>query len=154
MNELRWEIRVPIWKNKLIRNQLCLAVGLPFGILITVLLLIKAYQGLILIGFLALLSGLLLFLVFRGTYDVRYVLDDERIACHTQEAQKKRMRRVSIATAWLGLFKGNATAVAVGIASSAGMDTRIPWKRIRKVRYYDGGKTILLRAGFGQVLAA
>lgn len=152
-NQVRWEIRVPIWRNRLIRNQLCLAIGLPFGTLVGILLLVKAYQGIILIGLLALLGGLFIFLIFRGTYDVRFVLSDGGIACSTQGAQRKRVRRVAALTALMGLLKGNPSAVAIGVASRSGMDARIPWKRIRRIRYYDDGRTILLRTGFGEALA-
>ena len=43
MNELRWEMKVPLWRNRLIRNQLGLAIGIPFGLLTMILLLAKAY---------------------------------------------------------------------------------------------------------------
>jgi hypothetical protein len=153
VNELCWEIKVSLWRNRLIRNQLCLAFGLPFGALVIVLILIKAYQGLILIGLLVVLGGLLVYLVFRGTYDVRFVLNEKGISCQTQGAQRKRVRRISALTVLMGLLKGNASAIAIGVASGAGTDARIPWKAIRKVRFCDGGRTILLRAGFGEALA-
>ena len=35
---LQWDISVPIFRNKLILKQLGLALGLPFGILILILI--------------------------------------------------------------------------------------------------------------------
>ena len=153
MNELRWEIKVPLWRNRLIRNQLGVAIGIPFGALLVVLLLVQAYNGLIMVGALFTIGFLLVTLVFRGTYDVRFVLDEAGVSCHTLGAQRKRVRRMSIAVALLGLLKGNASAVAIGIASGAGTDACIHWKRVRRVKFYDGGRTILIRAGFCEAVA-
>lgn len=42
MDELTWELRVPIFKNSLILKQMGLAIGIPFGALILFLLVMKA----------------------------------------------------------------------------------------------------------------
>lgn len=50
MDELRWELQVPIFKNNLILKQIGIAIGIPFGALILFLFIIKAWYGLILIS--------------------------------------------------------------------------------------------------------
>ena len=56
---MNWSIRIPILKNRVIRNQLSLAIGIPFGILLIVLLVVQAYSGLVMVG-VALVLGFLL----------------------------------------------------------------------------------------------
>lgn len=103
LDELNWSIRIPLLKNRAIRNQLSLALGIPFGILCIVLLAVQAYSGLLMVGGALVLGFLLVMLIFRGTYDVQYALDDKGITCETQNKQKKRVRRMATAT-----FNGNA----------------------------------------------
>lgn len=83
LDELNWSIRIPILKNRVIRNQLSLALGIPFGILFIVLLLVQAFSGLVMVGGALALGFLLVLLIFRGTYDVQFELDDKGITCET-----------------------------------------------------------------------
>jgi hypothetical protein len=124
-------------------NQLGLALGIPFGILLIFLLLVglerpcnggrRSYTGFLLVMF-----------IFRGTYDVQYTLDDKGITCETQDSQKKRVRRMAAATSMMGALTANPTAVAAGLSAGAGTKQRFLWKRIRKVRYMDRSRTVLL----------
>ena len=59
MDELRWELQVPIFKNNLILKQIGIAIGIPFGALILFLFIIKAWYGLILISMTFLLTFLI-----------------------------------------------------------------------------------------------
>lgn len=153
MDELNWMIRVPLLKNRLIRNQLALAIGIPFGILCIVLLLLRAYNGLALVGATLALAFLLVLFIFRGTYDVEYTLDAQGITCETQNKQKKRVRRMASATAVMGVLAGNPTATGVGLMAGVRTRERLLWKRIRKVKYLDRQRTIMLRAGWGEAIA-
>lgn len=153
MDELNWSIRIPLLKNRVIRNQLSLAIGIPFGILCIVLLAVEAYSGLAMVGGALVLGFLLVFLIFRGTYDVEFALDDKGITCETQSKQKKRVRRMAAATAVMGMLAGNPTTVATGMMAEARTKEKLLWKRIRKVKYLDRQSTILLRAGFGESIA-
>lgn len=153
MDQFNWSICVPILKNRNIRNQLCLALGPPFGILLIVLLMIQAYSGLAMVGGALILGFLLVMFIFRGTYDVQFVLDEKGITCETQSRQKKRVRRMAAATAVMGVLAGNPTTVAAGMIAGARTKERLLWKRIRKVKYFDRQKTIMLRAGFGESVA-
>lgn len=153
MDELNWMIRIPLLKNRVIRNQLSLAIGIPFGILCIVLLAVEAYSGLAMVGVAMVLGFLLVLLIFRGTYDVEFTLDDKGITCETQSKQKKRVRRMAAATAVMGMLAGNPTTVATGMMAGARTKERLLWKRIRKVKHLDRQKTIMLRAGFGESIA-
>lgn len=153
MDQINWSIRVPILKNRIIRNQLILALGIPFGILCIVLLAVQAYSGLAMVGGALVLGILLIILIFRGTYDVQFELDDKGITCETQSKQKKRVRHMAVATVAMGVLTGNPTTVATGIMAGARTKERLLWKRIRNVKYQDRQRTIMLRAGFGESIA-
>lgn len=153
MNECNWSIRIPLLKNRVIRNQLSLAIGIPFGILCIVLLAVQAYSGLAMVGGTLVLGFLLVMLIFRGTYDVQYALDQKGIICETQSKQKKRVQRMATATAAMGVLAGNPTTAAAGMMAGARTKEQLAWKRIRKVKYLDSQRTIMLRAGFGESIA-
>ena len=152
MDELRWEMRVPIFKNSLILKQMGIAIGIPFGALILFLFIIKAWYGLILISMTFLLTFLMILLLFHGTYDVRYVINQRGVSCHTQEKQKKLVRRLAFITFFLGLLKINPTAAGAGLLSASGTDIHIPNNRIRKVKYMEQKKTYAYTAGTGKAL--
>jgi len=149
LDELNWSIRIPLLKNRVIRNQLSLALGIPFGILCIVLLAVQAYSGLAMVGGALVLGFLLVMLIFRGTYDVQYALDDKGITCETQNKQKKRVRRMATATALMGMLAGNPTTAAAGMMAGERTKEQLLWKRLRKVKHLDRQRTIMLRASFG-----
>ncbi|MFZ7104552.1 MAG: hypothetical protein ACOWWO_18110 [Peptococcaceae bacterium] len=153
MDEVSWETRVPIFKNSLILKQIGIAIGLPFGALLLLLAAMRAYYALLLIGMTLLLAFLLVLLLFRGTYDVRYTLDRKGVSCQTQERQKKRVRGLAAVTFLFGLLRANPTAAGAGLLSASGTDIQIPWKKIRKVKYTEKQRTIQISGGFGENIA-
>ena len=153
MDEFNWSIRIPLFKNRIIRDQLILALGIPFGILCVVLLALKAYEGLVMVGGTLVLGFLLVMLIFKGTYDVEFALDDKGVACATQSRQKKRVRRMATATTVMGVLAGNPTTVAAGMMAGERTKERLLWKQIKKVKYLDRENTIMLCAGFGGTIS-
>ncbi len=153
MEKLSWSIRVPLQKNKVIRDQLALALGIPFGTLLAVLLFLRAWNGLVLVGGMLALGLLLAAFLFRGTCDLQYLLDDKGITCETQSAQKKRVRVMAAATMSMAVLTANPTAAAAGLLAGTGTKQRFQWKCIRKVKYLEQSRTILLGAGFGETAA-
>ncbi len=84
-----------------------IAIGIPFGGLILFLLFIKAWYALIPINLTLMLTLLMIPIIFRGTCDVRYVINWKGVSCHTQEKQKNRMCLLAFTTLILGLLRGN-----------------------------------------------
>lgn len=156
---LKWNIRVPLWRSALIRRQLALAVGLPFGTLLAVLggLWLRTgdttllYAAGVILGFLVLGTGFVL-LIFRGVYDVAFTLNGKQAVCETREAQARRVRRIGTAAAALGLFTGNFSAAGAGMLAQSRLKTAVRWDRVRRVRFAPRGNTITLKAGFGNTL--
>lgn len=149
MNSISWEIKVPIIKNTLILKQICFALGIPFGILSVFFFIIKAYYGLMMVGATIVLSFLLVMLIFRGTYDVSYSLSKSGVRCRNQKKQSDRVKKLSAVTFILGLLANNLTAAGAGKLSGARIDINVKWKQIRKIRYKDKSKTIMIYAGLG-----
>jgi hypothetical protein len=148
-----WDIRVPIFKNRLILKQLGIAIGIPFGLLTVIFLLLEAYYGFLLVVSLLLLTYLFVMLIFKGTYDVRFVISEKGILCENQPRQQKRLKRISALTFVLGLFALNPAAAGAGLLAGSRTKFLIPWKRIRKVKYLKKQRCILCYGGFGENIA-
>ena len=146
---MSWSIRVPIFKNSLILKQLGLAIGIPFGILAVVLIIFEGYYALMLIGATFVLAFLLVLIIFRGTYDVEYVLTDTKVLCRNQYSQRKKVQGLSKLLFWLGLLRGNPTAAGIGMMSGSRTSETLSWSRVRKVRYDDRSKIIYIKGGLG-----
>lgn len=142
MNEIVWEIRVPIFKSSIIVKQLLLAIGLPFGILTVFLFYSRAYYALIMIAALFVVTFILSALVFRGTYDVKYRLNEDGIECKSTGEQRKKVGVISALSFFLGMFTWNFSAAGAGVLSGAGMDRAIPWSQVKKIKYDEKQKTV------------
>lgn len=153
MKELKWERRIPIFKNSLILKQMSIAIGIPFGILTVFLAMNQAYYALMMIAVLFLLTFLLVMLVFRGTYDVSYSLNENEILCETQDVQKNRVKQLSKLTFIVGLLKGNPTIAGAGLLSATGTKTRLTWGQVKKTKYLDHRKIVYVYGGVGKTIA-
>jgi len=161
MNKLQWEIYVPIFRNRFILKGLALAVGIPFGIVIAVIIIAAggdiagtdAKYALILIAALLILTFLLIMIVYGGQYAPGFIVDETGIVNYTQEHQAKRSRVINGLLIAMGLFFGNPTAVGTGMISQSRQVMHIRWKSIRKVKYYPEGHTILVRGGYMEKIA-
>lgn len=60
---------------------------------------------------------------------------------------------MAAATAVMGMLAGNPTTVATGMMAGARTKEKLLWKRIRKVKYLNRQRIIILRAGFGESIA-
>lgn len=150
MNEISWDIKVPIFRNKLILKQLGLAIGVPFGILTIFLILIKAYYGIIILGATFVIAFLLVLLIFRGTYDVQYKINHKGILCQTQKNQREKVLFLSSITFLLGLVSNNLTAAGAGLIPRERTSIFIPWKRIGKAKLNEKQKLIMIYGGFAE----
>jgi len=156
MNKLQWEIYVPIFRNRFILKGLALTVGLPFGIVIAVIIIASggdiactdAKYALGLITALFILTFLLIMVVYGGKYAPGFIVDETGIVNYTQEKHAKRGRVINGLAVALGLFSGNLTAVGAGIIAQSKQVMRLRWKNVRKVKCYPKKHTILVRCGY------
>ncbi len=160
-DKLQWEIYVPIFKNRYILRGLGIAIGIPFGILIAVILLVSegnvfdsdTKYALLLIGALLLLTFIFIMIVYGGRYAPGFIVDSKGITNYTQAKQRKKNRIINSLLITLGLFSGNMTAAGAGMLANSRQVLSLKWKHIRKVKYDPQRKVILLRGGLTEKMA-
>ena len=151
--KLEWTIRVSLLRNPLIRQQLCIAIGIPFGILIIVLVIVKAWYALVLIAVLILLTTLLIAAIWGGKYHAGFELSRTGVRNYTEKTQARKNRILNILTIIAG-FWGNKPAVAgAAVLAASCNDVTIAWQRIKKAKFYPRSHTILLGAGYIESVA-
>lgn len=153
IRKMEWTIRVSILRNTIILKQLGLAIGIPFGILILMLLLTKAYYGLMLVGVLFLLTFLFILLVWGCKYDVCFELDSSGIRSYTLKDQAKKNRIVNSLAVVLGLLSGKPAVAGSGMLAQSRQDVYLKWKDIKKVKYLPNKHVVMIRGGFTENLA-
>lgn len=161
MNKLQWEIYVSIFRNRFILKSLGLAIGIPFGILIAVIVInakgdvfgTDAKYALGLIALLFILTFLLIMIVYGGKYAPGFIVDETGIVNYTQEKHAKRNRVINGLLIALGAISGNPTAMSAGIIAQSKQVMRLRWKNIRKVKHDPKRHTILVRGGYTEKIA-
>jgi hypothetical protein len=156
--KVEWQISVPIFRNTVILKQLGIAVGIPFGLLAVILVLVSwesiyLLYALGLIGVLLLFTWLFILAVYGGKYEAEFVLDDKGALCRTQPRQAKKNAIINALTVVLGLFTGKPAAAGAGMLAQSKQEVFLKWSRVRKVTYKPRGCTILLRGGWTENLA-
>lgn len=157
---IAWCIDVPIFRNSLILKQLGIALGIPFGILILLLVFwaLKSQSrdalfALGLLGVLLLLSWGFIMVLYRGNYAVEYFLNDSGVRCQTEKVMGRKNRVVNLLTVFLGLFSGRLTAAGAGMLAQSRQDVFLKWGKIRKVKNNPRNYTIQLWGGWTEQLA-
>lgn len=133
-------------------------MGIPFGLLTVILVIVSGKSiytlyALGLIGALLFLAWLLLIALYRGRYEVEFVLDDKGILSRTQAEQTKKNKMVNAMTVSLGIFSRQPTIVGTGILAQSRQNQFLKWSRIRKVKYNPQQRTILIRSGWTENIA-
>jgi hypothetical protein len=153
-----WEVNVPIFKNTVILKQLGLAVGIPFGLVALVIVLVsgRSRDTLYALGFIAallILTWLFVMAAYRGKYEVEFVLDGKGVLCRTQAKQARKNRIVNTLTVMLSLISGKTAAAGAGMLAQSRQEVSLRWNRITKVKYKPKSRTILLRGGWTEQIA-
>lgn len=156
--KLQWDVYVPIFKNRFILKDLAVAIGIPFGILIALILYISngdvsgtdAKYALGMIALLFLLAFVVVMLVYGGKYAPGFVIDQAGITNFTQAEQAKRNKRLNGALIAVGLLTGKPAAAGAGVLAQSRQVTQLKWTQVRKVQYYPDRHAIVLRGGFAE----
>jgi hypothetical protein len=158
--KLQWEIYVSIFKNKYILRGLALAIGLPFGLLIAILLIVSggdlsrdAGYALGLIIALLVLTALFVLIIYGGRYAPGFIIDETGVTNYTQAKQQKKNKIINGLAVALGLMSGSLTAAGAGMMAASRQTMHIKWKNIRKVSFDDKRRVIMLRGGFAEKIA-
>lgn len=153
-----WQISLPIFRQPLILGQLALAIGLPFGLVILIILItsgksIYTLYALALIFLLFLLTYFLLLALNKGKYNVEFILNKKGLLCRSQSKQAKKNRFVNRLTVIMGVFTGKPTVAGAGLLAQAKEEDFLAWQKIQKIKYKPKSQTILLRGHPGQKIA-
>ncbi|NEW81541.1 MAG: hypothetical protein GZ094_04145 [Mariniphaga sp.] len=151
--KIAWTIRVPILRNAVILKQLAIAIGIPFGLLLIFLLIIKAYYGVGLIALLFLLTYLFINIVWGGKYDVGFELDKTGIRSFTLENQAKKNSILNAITVVAGLLSGKPAVAGAGFLAQSRQDIMMRWRNIKKVSCYPQKHTVIIRGGLTESIA-
>lgn len=156
--EVRWEISVPIFKNRIILKQLGLAIGIPFGLVLVIIWLASGFNIYTLYAFgliiaLFILTWLLLIVVYRGRYEVVFVLNCKGVLSFRQAKEVKKNQLVNGLTIVLGLLSGKPATVGAGMLALSRQKTFLKWKDVTKVIYKPESHTILLWGGWSEQVA-
>ncbi len=150
---IEWSIRVPIFRNPIILRQLGIAIGIPFGILILFLIIVKAIYALGVIAALFLCMYLFIFVVWGGKYDVGFELNKVGIHNFTLKNQAKKNFIINITTVFLGLFSGKPAISGAGMLAQSRQSVLVKWSSIREVRFLPENQMVMIRAGFAENIA-
>ncbi len=156
--KIEWHIRVPIFRNTIVLKQLGLAVGIPFGLLVTVLIItsgksVYTLYALGLLGALLVLTWLFIMVVYGGKYDVEFVLDEKGALCRTQARQAKKNKIINTLTVFLGLLTGKPAVAGAGILAQSRQQVFIRWNRVKIAKYKPRQRTVLLQGGWAESIA-
>lgn len=153
MNNIEWDIKVPIFKNRLIISQLVLALGIPFALLLLMMIIMQAYYGAILIAVAFVLTFILVLIIFKGTYDLHIKIDGKGILYRNQNNQAKRIKKLSTLTFVMGFFTKNPSAAGAGLLAGSKTEIFVKWKSIKKIKYIEKQKLIMIKGEFAQNIA-
>ncbi|MDL2207237.1 hypothetical protein LJB82_00770 [Desulfovibrio sp. OttesenSCG-928-M16] len=154
MVSMEWDIKVPLFKHPIIRKQLLLAVGLPFGVLYLFMIWLALsgddQGGVYALGFVSiffLLCAIIIPLVL-PSYDLHLVLNEDGALCENQPKQAKRLKRMHTLALILSLVSKQPSAAGAAHLGTSRLRVFIPWKRIKKVVYRAKDSCIILSAGW------
>ncbi|SMC35106.1 hypothetical protein [Sporomusa malonica] len=160
LNKTEWEISVPIFCNPIILRQLAIAIGLPFGFLVVLLIsssknpfTADSLYALGLIGALLLLTYIFIMTVYGGNYAAAFVIDDKGIRCYTQKKQAKTNRIINGLTVILGLLSRNPAAAGAGLLAQSRQSVFLKWSSIQKVDYQPKRHIIMVRGNVAESIA-
>lgn len=161
MDRIQWEILVPVFKNRFFLQGAGIAFGVPFGIVVAIILITSkgdvlgtdAKYSLSLIGLLFVVSFVVISVVYGGKYAPGFIIDNEGITNYTQAKHSKRNKIINNLLIVFGALSGKPSAVGTGMIASSRQVINIKWKNIRKIKYYPEKHTILVWGGFAEKIA-
>lgn len=161
IEKIAWEISVPIFRNSFILKDLGIALGIPFGLLIAILLVVSrgdlspngALYPLMSIGILFLLGFIFIMVLYGGRYSAGYIIDEHGIRNYTLHKQAKKNIIVNGLLVFIGLLSGKPSTAGIGLLAQSRQSVFVKWGGIRKVRIYPDTRTIIIKGGFADKVA-
>lgn len=150
---MEWKTEVLIFRDPIILKQLGMAVGIPFGLAaltigVTSGRSVYTLYALGLMGMLLIFTWIFVTAVYRGKYEVEFILNEEGVLCRTGVKQAKKNRIINTLTVAAGLLFGKPSVAGAGLMAGARQSVYLRWSRITKIKYQPNRRTILLRGGW------
>jgi len=158
---ISWEIKVPLLTNTAILTDMLKGFGLTYLIVVLLMGFIFLLQGemegflqivwmfALIVGGLMVLSALVMLIVFRNSYHIKYTLDSEGATFETLDRRVKMANRVAIGAGFLG----GGQAAGAGLLARSQETIYVPWKNINQVLYNEKRGRITLRNTWRNVIA-
>jgi len=143
---ISWNSELSIFKDKTILKQLGIAIGIPFGILLVFLVIIKAWYGALLVTATLILGYIFVYVVYGGKYSVNYVIDENGIMMESDDNHKKKANTVGILTFLTAIFSKSPTVSGAGLLSTFNDSRSIPWEKIKDIQYNNSRSLIVVKA--------
>lgn len=153
IENIGWNIRVSIFRNSIILKQLGIAIGVPFGLLILFLIIVKAIYALIIIAALFLFTFLFILVLWGGKYNVDFELNKTGIHSFTHKRQAKQNFIINNVTMVLGFLSGKPAVSGAAMLAQSRQYVSIKWSSIRKVRFLPDKRVVMINAGFAANIA-
>lgn len=133
MKPIQYTISTSPFKQSTVLLQIFIAIGIPFGILLVFLWFNKAWEGMILVGLLIVLSAIFV-LVLYGKYSLHYVIDEKGVRLSPDSKQSNKNNRINQLTIIAGILAKNPTVMATGYLASSNQNQHFAWKDIRSIK--------------------
>ncbi len=148
--KIEWKNSIPIFKSLIIIKQLGIVVGIPFAIVIAVILITSGINkdsmyGVGLITGTLLLTYLFIKAVYGGKYNAVFIVDNEGIKCSTEEKQKRKNNIINTLTVIAGFFTKKPTISGAGFLADSKSFVSISWKQIKNIKYNDNEFVIVVK---------
>jgi len=134
MSTLNYRVTFYPFVQKTILIQLGIAIGIPFGILIILLIMLNAWEALVLIGVLLVLTSIVVIVLY-GKIQLIYTIDESGIRCEPDVKQLNKNTRMNQLTFLAGLLSKNITASSSGILAQSNQIQTFTWNEIKKIQY-------------------
>jgi hypothetical protein len=157
--EFKWDITVPLLSDRIFVRQFSWGFGLPFGILLLVLLFgiasgaDGAVYATVFVGVVLIISFLVTMLIFGRGQFISFQVDEQGILYKMQKKQSKIMYILAFLLFILSLFAGRSMATYPAIRAGTRTEVFIPWDRIKKVKLYYENSLLHVKAGLSGQLA-
>lgn len=153
---MAWEVKVSIFTNPIIVKEIGMAIGIPFFILISFLLIISkgdilgtdTKYAFFLIFILFLFTFILIMALYGGKYHAGFTIDSKGILNYTQKKQLKKNRILNGLLIFLGFLTGKPGVAGTGLLADSRQSVFIKWSNIRKVKFYPKSYSIIVRGGY------
>lgn len=141
MKSISYTKTIQPFHQKTILFQLAIAIGIPFGLLLIFLILIKAKEALFLLSLFLILSGCVVFILF-GKIEVTYKIDHTGITSEPSQKQYLKNTRLNRLTRLVGIISGNLSVVSTAYLSQSNQIQYFRWNQIKLIK--NNGNTYVI----------